>query len=191
MADHPMGDYLRGRNQQQRTQTVLEAARKIAANRGVTTAQVALTWLAARPAVSSVILGARTLEQLTANLPTGMTLSTEETELLEILGVVTQVLGLQLGGLRGATSPRSDTAVGPRCGRRTSTRAARARRMMDDHDHPERKWVPLMVCAGGVESICTQPTELGAPCSALLPVGVHRGLVCPHSGCYLRSECSR
>jgi predicted hotdog family 3-hydroxylacyl-ACP dehydratase len=29
-----------------------------------------------------VILGARTLEQLTANLPTGMTLSTEETELL-------------------------------------------------------------------------------------------------------------
>ena len=45
--------------------------------------QVALSWLAARPAVSSVILGARTLDQLTANLPIGLHLSTEETALLD------------------------------------------------------------------------------------------------------------
>jgi aryl-alcohol dehydrogenase-like predicted oxidoreductase len=83
MADHPMGPYLRGRSQDKRTLAVLDAAKTIAGNRGVTMAQVALSWLAARPAVSSVILGARTLDQLTANLPTGLQLSTEETALLD------------------------------------------------------------------------------------------------------------
>jgi aryl-alcohol dehydrogenase-like predicted oxidoreductase len=83
MADHPMGPYLRGRNQDKRTLAVLDAAKTIAGNTGVTLAQVALSWLAARPAVSSVILGARTLDQLTANLPIGLQLSTEETALLD------------------------------------------------------------------------------------------------------------
>ena len=83
MADHPMGPYLRGRSQDKRTLAVLDAAKTIAGNRGVTMAQVALSWLAARPAVSSVILGARTLDQLTANLPIGLQLSTEETALLD------------------------------------------------------------------------------------------------------------
>ena len=55
----------------------------LAGNRGLTMAQVALSWLAARPAVSSVILGARTLDQLTANLPIGLQLSAEETALLD------------------------------------------------------------------------------------------------------------
>lgn len=44
---------------------------------------LALSRLAALPAVSSVILGARILDQLTANLPTGLQLSTEETALLD------------------------------------------------------------------------------------------------------------
>jgi aryl-alcohol dehydrogenase-like predicted oxidoreductase len=83
MADHPLGPYLRGRSQHKRTLAVVDAAKAIAGNRGVAMAQVALSWLAARPAVSSVILGARTLDQLTANLPTGLRLSTEETSLLD------------------------------------------------------------------------------------------------------------
>jgi aryl-alcohol dehydrogenase-like predicted oxidoreductase len=83
MSDHPMGTYLRARSQHKRTLAVLDAAATIARDKGTTMAQVALTWLAARPAVSSVILGARTLEQLTANLPTDMTLGAEETALLD------------------------------------------------------------------------------------------------------------
>jgi len=83
MAEHPMAAYLRRRSQHKRTLAVLDAAKTIAGNSGVTMAQVALTWLAARPAVSSVILGARTLDQLTANLPAGLQLSTEETALLD------------------------------------------------------------------------------------------------------------
>jgi aryl-alcohol dehydrogenase-like predicted oxidoreductase len=40
----------------------------VAAEAGVTQAQVALAWVAAQPAVTSVILGARTVEQLQDNL---------------------------------------------------------------------------------------------------------------------------
>jgi aryl-alcohol dehydrogenase (NADP+) len=56
------------RSKDQRTWEVLEALAKIAAAREVNQAQVALAWVADRPSVSSVILGARTLEQLTDNL---------------------------------------------------------------------------------------------------------------------------
>ena len=42
--------------------------RAIADGRGVSMAQVALAWLVDRPAVTSVILGARTLDQLDDNL---------------------------------------------------------------------------------------------------------------------------
>ena len=46
-------------------------------------AQVALAWIADRPAVTSVILGARTLEQLDDNLgAAGLHLSEDETALL-------------------------------------------------------------------------------------------------------------
>jgi aryl-alcohol dehydrogenase-like predicted oxidoreductase len=41
---------------------------KVAEDRGVSMAQVALAWVTARPAVTSTILGARTLGQLEANL---------------------------------------------------------------------------------------------------------------------------
>jgi aryl-alcohol dehydrogenase-like predicted oxidoreductase len=56
------------RSTQQRTWDVIEAVDSVAAARGVTMAQVALAWLLGRPMVSSVILGARTLEQLQENL---------------------------------------------------------------------------------------------------------------------------
>src|SRR6266566_1556784 len=52
----------------QRTWQVVEAVRKIAAERGVTMAEIALAWVTGRPAVSSTILGARSAGQLEANL---------------------------------------------------------------------------------------------------------------------------
>ena len=56
------------RSVQERTWDVLEAVQTVAENRGASMAQVSLAWLADRPAVTSVILGARTVEQLTDNL---------------------------------------------------------------------------------------------------------------------------
>ncbi|MGH3486498.1 MAG: aldo/keto reductase [Actinopolymorphaceae bacterium] len=71
------------RNAAERTWQVIDAVRKVAEGRGVSMAQVALAWLADRPAVTSVILGARSLEQLDDNLgAAGMHLSDEETALL-------------------------------------------------------------------------------------------------------------
>jgi aryl-alcohol dehydrogenase-like predicted oxidoreductase len=52
----------------ERTWDVLEAVQDVAEAHGASMAQVALAWLVARPAVTSVILGARTLEQLSNNL---------------------------------------------------------------------------------------------------------------------------
>ncbi|HJX42519.1 MAG TPA: aldo/keto reductase [Geodermatophilus sp.] len=68
----------------ERTWDVLEAVQDVAEARGATMPQVALAWLMARPAVSSVILGARTTEQLRGNLgAAGLVLSAEETARLD------------------------------------------------------------------------------------------------------------
>ena len=56
------------RSTQQRTWDVVDAVREVADQRGASMAQVALAWLVHQPAVTSVILGARTLEQLEDNL---------------------------------------------------------------------------------------------------------------------------
>ena len=56
------------RNEQERTWKILEAVEKIAKVRGINQAQVSLAWLAAQPAVTSVILGARNTAQLADNL---------------------------------------------------------------------------------------------------------------------------
>ena len=50
------------------TWEVLEAVESIASDRGVSMAQVALSWVRDRPNVSSVLLGARTTTQLADNL---------------------------------------------------------------------------------------------------------------------------
>jgi aryl-alcohol dehydrogenase-like predicted oxidoreductase len=72
------------RGQAERTWQVVDAVRKVADGRGVPMAQVAIAWLMARPAVSSVILGARTVDQLASNLAAAdLTLSDEETLLLD------------------------------------------------------------------------------------------------------------
>jgi aryl-alcohol dehydrogenase-like predicted oxidoreductase len=51
-----------------RTWDVIDTVKRVADGRGVSMAQVALAWLVDRPAVTSVILGARSVEQLEANL---------------------------------------------------------------------------------------------------------------------------
>jgi aryl-alcohol dehydrogenase (NADP+) len=58
----------KARNDNPRTWKVIDAVEDIAAAHGVSPSQVALAWLADRPAVTSVILGARTTEQLADNL---------------------------------------------------------------------------------------------------------------------------
>lgn len=72
------------RSTRQRTWDVVDAVRTVAAGRGVSMAQVALAWLHDRPAVTSVILGARSREQVQDNLgAAGLHLSAEETALLD------------------------------------------------------------------------------------------------------------
>ena len=68
----------------QRTWDVIDAVEAIAGDRGVPMAHVALAWLVDRPLVTSVILGARTLEQLHDNLgASGLHLTPEETATLD------------------------------------------------------------------------------------------------------------
>jgi aryl-alcohol dehydrogenase-like predicted oxidoreductase len=52
----------------ERTWNVIAAVQDVAEARGVSMAEVALAWVTHRPAVTSTILGARTLEQLETNL---------------------------------------------------------------------------------------------------------------------------
>jgi aryl-alcohol dehydrogenase-like predicted oxidoreductase len=52
----------------ERTWNVIDAVQKVAEDRGVSMAEVALAWVTDRPAVTSTILGARTMGQLETNL---------------------------------------------------------------------------------------------------------------------------
>ena len=62
----------------------VDAMRPVAARHGVSVAQVALAWLLSRPVVSTVIIGARTPEQLADNLAaTRLALSADELEGLD------------------------------------------------------------------------------------------------------------
>ena len=71
------------RNDDPRTWRVLDAVSEIAGQHGVSASQVALGWLATRPAVTSVILGARSIEQLTDNMAaTTLDLTTDEIDRL-------------------------------------------------------------------------------------------------------------
>jgi aryl-alcohol dehydrogenase-like predicted oxidoreductase len=72
------------RGSRERTWDVVEVVEQVATQRGVSMAQVALAWLADRPSVTSVILGARTVEQLTDNLGSaGLHLDDKETAELD------------------------------------------------------------------------------------------------------------
>jgi aryl-alcohol dehydrogenase-like predicted oxidoreductase len=72
------------RRNTERTWQVVDAVRSVAKARGVSMSVVALAWLVDRPAITSVILGARTLEQLDDNLGTaGVHLSADEQKTLD------------------------------------------------------------------------------------------------------------
>jgi aryl-alcohol dehydrogenase-like predicted oxidoreductase len=72
------------RSRAEKTWSVIDAMTEIAGARGVPMAHVALAWLVDRPGVTSVILGARTLEQLDENLGAmGLHLSPAETARLD------------------------------------------------------------------------------------------------------------
>ena len=63
---------------------VLDVVGKLAEQRGSSMGQIAIAWVLGRPAVTSVILGARTLDQLTGNLAAGdIRLSEDEMRLLD------------------------------------------------------------------------------------------------------------
>jgi aryl-alcohol dehydrogenase-like predicted oxidoreductase len=67
-----------------RTWTILDELRAVADANEATMGQVALAWVTAQPAVSSTILGVRTLEQLEDNLgATELELSTEQLAILD------------------------------------------------------------------------------------------------------------
>ena len=71
------------RNSDERTWAVLDAVAEVAEVQGVTSAQVGLAWVAAQPAVTSVILGARNVTQLTDNLAAAdLDLTTEQLDRL-------------------------------------------------------------------------------------------------------------
>ena len=72
-----MGDRARSWN-------VIDAVQKVAEDRGVSMAEVALAWVTDRPGVTSTILGARTMEQLETNLRAAdLHLSAEESAMLD------------------------------------------------------------------------------------------------------------
>ncbi len=66
------------------TWNVIDAVQKIAEERGVSMAEIALAWVTDRPGVSSTILGARTVGQLETDLrAAGLHLSATETAALD------------------------------------------------------------------------------------------------------------
>ncbi len=80
----------RARNDDPRTWRILDVVQEIAEVHGASPSQVSLAWLLAQPAVTSVILGARTVDQLHDNLGAG------EIELTDA----------QLAALEEASAPR-------------------------------------------------------------------------------------
>ncbi len=76
------------RNEEQLYDTV-EVLLAIAAERGVSAAQVALAWLRRKPAVTSLVIGARTDEQLVDNLRAAeLQLSDEEQARLDAVSAL-------------------------------------------------------------------------------------------------------
>ena len=68
----------------ERTWAIIDAVQKVAEGRGVSMAEVAVAWVTDRPGVTSTILGARTTEQLKANLKAAdLHLDPQETAVLD------------------------------------------------------------------------------------------------------------
>ena len=113
----------------ERIWNIVDAVREVAKDRGVSMAQVALAWLVDRPAVTSVILGARSVEQLDDNLgAVRVQLSGEETGAPRRGECARdRRLPLRRDGRRAA---RSLLALGPGSARRRRRRLIGDRRRM-------------------------------------------------------------
>ena len=87
----------------ERTFTILDEVKRVAAALGTTPAAVALAWVQARPGVVSTIIGARRLDQLDANLAAlDLRLSPEHVQALD--AVSAPVLGFPMTFLGGAVN---------------------------------------------------------------------------------------
>lgn len=100
------------RNAQERTWAIIDAVGKLAKAHGVSLAQVALAWVAAQPAVTSVILGARNPEQLADNLAAA-TLELSAEEIATLSAVSTPLIGDYPYG-KGGTDQRRRKMEGGR-----------------------------------------------------------------------------
>ena len=101
------GEAYEPRNAQERTWRVLAALEQVAGEVGASMAAVALAWLVARPSVTAVILGARTVEQLQDNLKAAdVTLGAAESAALDAASLP-QVTDYPYGpgGVRQRTRP--------------------------------------------------------------------------------------
>ena len=97
----------------QRTWDVIDTVEAVASSRGVTMPQVALAWLVDRPRVTSVILGARTLEQLQDNLgAAGLHLDPDETARLDAVSDPAPA-DYPYGGRASSSAAAPSRAAGP------------------------------------------------------------------------------
>jgi aryl-alcohol dehydrogenase-like predicted oxidoreductase len=85
--------------------SVVDALDVIAQERGVSIAQVAINWLLRRPAVTSVIIGARTVEQLEDNLASATWVLTDE-EVATLDSVSARPLPYPFWHQQGLNAPR-------------------------------------------------------------------------------------
>jgi aryl-alcohol dehydrogenase-like predicted oxidoreductase len=96
---------------EERLYDTIDTLVSIAEAHGVSAAQVALAWLISRPAVTSVIIGARTEEQLTDNLA-GASLELSEDELRRLDEVSREPLRYPHWHQRNTASDRLGAATG-------------------------------------------------------------------------------
>jgi aryl-alcohol dehydrogenase-like predicted oxidoreductase len=77
---------------EERLYAVIDALDAVAAETGKTVPQIALNWLLARPTVSTLVIGARSEEQLRQNLgATGWNLTPEQIASLDAASAVTPI----------------------------------------------------------------------------------------------------
>jgi aryl-alcohol dehydrogenase-like predicted oxidoreductase len=87
-----------------RLDRIVSALRRIAADKGATPAQIALAWLAARPAVATILVGATSLDQLKSNVQAAqIRLTAEDMEVLSAASAVP--LTYPASALSAALSP--------------------------------------------------------------------------------------
>jgi diketogulonate reductase-like aldo/keto reductase len=100
---------------------VIEAVARVAAELGVSSAEVALAWVRSRPTVTSTLIGARTIEQLQSNLASlQITLAPEQlaalnepsTPSLDFPGAITTEIS-PMFGFGGATVDGVELPVWP------------------------------------------------------------------------------